>query len=515
MKYKYVTLVFFAGFLCAKSISQSAGDSCIDLRYPIYTLDQIDSSANLSYAGLNSVPDYYSVKDKLVGKTCNAGTGCDYSNTSLVYDIWYPSPAVFNYADSALPVIFFFHGGGFSDCSFRKEAYKYCRAFAQRGIIACNVEYRRGRVKDGNKTSPEQLLATYRGVQDANGAIRSIIKRQLDGGTVYKIDTSKLFVGGGSAGGIISLRLAFYTQAEMDDAYRGVSAVLGPIKKDDYIGPLSINFSIKAILNMWGEILESDSTDADSPSYITGTDDRVPVISFHGKLDPTVPYSTLKKYFSTGARATAAECGFVYQINPANKYAYVHGSEPIYNRVIELNIPTEFYSDSNAGHGLGGNANYGLSTNNVDSVQNYIVSRAAIFFRKVINNTADNTQQTRFDDTMNNSTGCPVTNSFHFKTNQESLKIYSRPSDKNNNSLRVSPNPTAGIITVTYNSNSRGKLDLKIYDRIGKILFSKTESAITGSNSFNLNLSNLKPGIYDLELSNASVLKSVKFVIEK
>ncbi len=81
--------------------------------------------------------------------------------------------------------------------------------------------------------------------------------------------------------------------------------------------------------------------------------------------------------------------------------------------------------------------------------------------------------------------------------------------------LSLSPNPSEGIITIIYNSNSTGKIKLRVYDQIGKILFTKTEFAIKGNNSYNLNLSQLKSGIYELELINSIVSKRVKFVIEK
>jgi hypothetical protein len=58
---------------------------------------------------------------------------------------------------------------------------------------------------DPNFVSVQDGLALYRAVQDVSGAIRSIIYRQTqEGATVdddYRIDTSRLFLAGESAGG--------------------------------------------------------------------------------------------------------------------------------------------------------------------------------------------------------------------------------------------------------------------------------------------------------------------------
>ncbi len=83
------------------------------------------------------------------------------------------------------------------------------------------------------------------------------------------------------------------------------------------------------------------------------------------------------------------------------------------------------------------------------------------------------------------------------------------------NTLLISPNPSYGIVTVTYNSNTAGNVQLHVYDKTGKLMFSKTEHAIKGSNNYQLNLSNLINGIYNLQLKNGSENNEVKFVIEK
>src|SRR5689334_16772388 len=203
--------ILFVCLLYTNAFTQNTNDSCVSLRYPVYRLNQISSVLNISYAGSNIMPDYYS-KNDFLSSPCNNSTGCDSSNASLVYDVYYPSPAVYtHYNTQPLPAVILFHSGGFSDCSNKgfDNTSDYCKAFAQRGFVAFNVEYRRGRLKDGQHFSPEQVLAIYRAVQDGNGAIRSIIKRQINNKTAFKIDTSRLFIGGSSSGAITALHIAF------------------------------------------------------------------------------------------------------------------------------------------------------------------------------------------------------------------------------------------------------------------------------------------------------------------
>jgi uncharacterized sulfatase len=85
------------------------------------------------------------------------------------------------------------------------------------------------------------------------------------------------------------------------------------------------------------------------------------------------------------------------------------------------------------------------------------------------------------------------------------------PSDK----LSLSPNPSAGNLTVTYDSYDAGKTQLKIYDMNGRILFDKTELMIKGMNKFNLNLIHFLSGVYFFEVNNAGVQTRKKFMIIK
>ena len=147
-----------------------------------------------------------------------------------------------------------------------------CREFARRGFIAFTIGYRTGRIKDTpnpDRTSAQQGLASYRGIQDGRGAIRSIIKRNASTdkhGNKFRINEDQFFIGGLSAGAIIAMGSTYYrNQGMINQAYpvRGTSIsvedALGHINSDYYYGETGSDFAnplytplIRGVLNGWG-----------------------------------------------------------------------------------------------------------------------------------------------------------------------------------------------------------------------------------------------------------------------
>ena len=77
------------------------------------------------------------------------------------------------------------------------------------------------------------------------------------------------------------------------------------------------------------------------------------------------------------------------------------------------------------------------------------------------------------------------------------------------------PNPSTGILNIIYTCNSNGIIQLKILDITGRLLFTKTEQAIKGANTYLLKQLNIKPGVYTLELDNGVLAQHIKFVMGK
>lgn len=89
----------------------------------------------------------------------------------------------------------------------------------------------------------------------------------------------------------------------------------------------------------------------------------------------------------------------------------------------------------------------------------------------------------------------------------------SNDSKTNNETIRVYPNPTTGYLTVEYVNKISGAVELKVFDVNGKTAFGKTFKAVTGINKYVLDLHNLLPGTYLLNLNNGGDIRTTKFVL--
>src|SRR5436305_1541932 len=140
--------------------------------------DQIVSVLNISYVKPGAkIPDvsYYN-KDNPYLSDCDVSDSCNFDGGALTYDVYYPSKTIYHcYKFQPLPAIFLFRGSGFSDCNDSIESMgAYCMAFAKRGFVAFNVNYRTGRTKNPTGAlTASQMLAMYRSFQDGRGAIRT------------------------------------------------------------------------------------------------------------------------------------------------------------------------------------------------------------------------------------------------------------------------------------------------------------------------------------------------------
>jgi hypothetical protein len=80
--------------------------------------------------------------------------------------------------------------------------------------------------------------------------------------------------------------------------------------------------------------------------------------------------------------------------------------------------------------------------------------------------------------------------------------------------LSLYPNPSNGIVTAEYYTASSGKLQIKVYDIAGRLVFTKQDKSIKGSNIYQVNLRNLKAGNYFLEITGITEKLREKFVIQ-
>ncbi|HIM73859.1 MAG TPA: hypothetical protein EYM47_03085 [Candidatus Marinimicrobia bacterium] len=222
------------------------------------------------------------------------------------------------------PVIIFIHAGAFfSGHNELDDVIALSIASAKRGYVAVSMNYRLG-LNIISSYSGER--AVYRGVQDASAAVRYLREFHQD----YGIDYENIFVWGTSAGSFIGLHLAFTEDDERPESTYGGGGDpdLGCIdcEGNDYMH----DSKPKAVISCWGAIGDLDWIEQE---------DNIPTIMFHGTLDPVVPFNS----------------GFPFTIDIA--LPIVYGSNPIHERLNELNIENELYAEEGQLHEYWGTLN--------------------------------------------------------------------------------------------------------------------------------------------------------------
>ena len=222
------------------------------------------------------------------------------------------------------PAIVFVHTGSFfSGHNELNDVVDLSISAAKRGYVAISINYRLG-LNILSTYSGER--AVYRGVQDASAAVRYLREFHQD----YGIDYENIFVWGTSAGSFIGLHLAFTEDDERPESTYGGGGDpdLGCIdcEGNDYMH----DSKPKAVISCWGAIGDLDWIEQE---------DNIPTIMFHGTLDPVVPFNS----------------GFPFTIDIA--LPIVYGSNPIHERLNELNIENELYAEEGQLHEYWGTLN--------------------------------------------------------------------------------------------------------------------------------------------------------------
>ncbi len=354
---------------------------------------------------------------------CNTVTDCTDGSASLIYQVYYPNTA---YSETKkLPAVILFHAGGFSDCTNfnTTEMQTYCTEFAKRGFVAFNVEYRRGKEEDSvsKYTSASRFLAMYRCIQDARGAIRTIVSRELNNVTPYRIDVQSIFLGGLSSGSVMAIAAGYYNSTMINQIFPSVSSYLGDIDGDNYLGNASEgSYIIKGVLDLWGAAHLPLNFASNPAGFFSQNSKRPSLIAFHGGSDGVINIDSSNLFFSPSTSRYRSESlcvngTYTLPDNGANKSDLkLYGSQGFYKILkTSLNIPCELYIDCDMKHGLDeatsdfGLANGDASAVSIKDVQVYIVQRAATFFQYVMNpNFPYTLTHTRFVDCLNSRYGC-------------------------------------------------------------------------------------------------------------
>jgi len=207
----------------------------------------------------------------------------------LYMDIYEP------YGDTATnrPVAVFAFGGAFVTGS-RDDWYVVlvCEHLAKAGYVVASIDYRiyddfgelAAEVAEGLLSGvPYHMRIFFRPMQDMRAAVQYMKADYAELGNNYRIDTSRILLGGASSGAITALMVAYCDKeselAELGGGNISPITALGGFNSTTGLYP-NYNWNSLAVFQVSGAIL--------NPAWIEPG--NIPVISAHGDADDVVPY---------------------------------------------------------------------------------------------------------------------------------------------------------------------------------------------------------------------------------
>jgi alpha/beta superfamily hydrolase len=256
-----------------------------------------------------------------------------FANVSLTSNITYGANASFSGANTSLkldfysptgdtepnrPLIIWVHGGSFLGGSKTDvDVQSLSQRFAKKGFVCASIDYRVGFFPID---SANAVKAVVRAVQDLKAAIRFFYKDKQTTDT-YKIDTTRIFIGGSSAGAITALHAAYLNDTCEISDYLSPAVILQLGNIEGNSGNAGFSTDVKAVINLCGALAR----------YSWLETSNIPMCSMHGTSDGTVKYNR----------------GIV---NPGTPLMYLDGSRLLHERACAVNVQSNFYTFSGAGH---------------------------------------------------------------------------------------------------------------------------------------------------------------------
>lgn len=199
--------------------------------------------------------------------TLNIQFGQNYNISSQMTPLLLNFFEPINDTEQKRPLVIWLHGGSFIGGG-RSDMDEMCRQFAYRGYASATIDYRLGVISQNLVRYSEALL---RAIQDTKAAIRFFHKNAA----TYRIDTTRIIVGGSSAGSIIAAHMAFL---DMDELPAGVDTVAwGNLEGNS--GTPGYPSDIIGAINYCGSIYDTLWIDSG----------ELPCANFHGANDPIIP----------------------------------------------------------------------------------------------------------------------------------------------------------------------------------------------------------------------------------
>lgn len=203
-----------------------------------------------------------------------ANVTLDGTTVGLSMDIYQPA----NDTEIDRPLVILAHGGSYTSGN-KKDLKEFASFIAKAGYVVASIDYR---LLDVSPTQLAFKQVVINSVSDMKAAVRFFTK---DAGStnIYKVDVSKIFIGGYSAGAITALHYA-YVNSNTELTTIGGSAFVDYVNSNGGLEGLSGNesfsSSVKGVVNISGALFNANFINANEPS----------LFSIHGTDDTVVPY---------------------------------------------------------------------------------------------------------------------------------------------------------------------------------------------------------------------------------
>lgn len=433
------------------------------------------------------------------------------------------------------PVVILLHTGSFLPPIVNKQVtgskddstiVEMCRRFARKGYVAVAMNYRIGwnpTVLNADTATAQLLQATYRGLQDTKNCVRYLSMNAAG----FKIDTSRIAVGGIGTGGYIALAYATIDKQEevelekfrySTDPYPPMVNTglfgdwdgIGGIPQLNIPGDPFYGVNIGAAFHIGGALGDI--------SWMDGNE--VPIFSMHCVLDPYAPYeygnvivpTTGVTVINTAAGGKAVQDSATYygineiienrnytDVMSARAHQINGGNEGLYPFILNARTPAfanegspwEWWDSTvvksinfpyaGAGEEAHRNAMFNNPDMSKDKAMKYIDTIQGFLAPRLV--------------CAMGLGGCPD-------------KLGS-VGNVNNQKVDVFPNPNTGLFTVQLTSGQIINL-VEIYDLNGRLI----ERIEAGMESVQVDLKGLSTGVYMVKLLSDSGVGTSKVIVE-
>ena len=233
----------------------------------------------------------------------------------LVMDVYEPAQ------DADLdkrPLIIWVHGGSFFSGD-KTELADLCQMGAKRGFVTATTNYRMLNFANGLPDTTALTDIVIKATRDLKSAVNFFVD-DARGANKYKIDTTKIFVGGVSAGAITALHATY-----LDDNDGQPDFLKKAIANNSGLEPRPTSPAksrIKAVISLSGAIINTNVLQKE----------EAPIYSIHGDADDVVP---IQKGFVGGQSLAILE---------------MFGSQSIDTYAKSIGLPSSFIKVPGGGH---------------------------------------------------------------------------------------------------------------------------------------------------------------------